>query len=174
MKNKTTKSLKSTDRLLLNIGTLGGIGRLGCAPGTNASLLGAILYPFTFGRLGWLLFSIIYALCVWGSIYVSSRCEKFLKRKDPSMVNLDELVAMPLCYWPAEALFQTLHIPMPPLWITLLLGFLLFRVFDILKPFGIKKLESLKGGVGIVGDDLAAAIYTTICLMAIFALFRLI
>jgi phosphatidylglycerophosphatase A len=80
---------------------------------------------------------------------------------------LDELVAIPLCFWPAEfILSKSSQSPVIPcLWLTL--GFSLFRLFDILKPFGIRKLESIPGGFGIVADDLAAALATAVCLTAV-------
>ena len=76
-----------------------------------------------------------------------------MAKKDPGEVILDEFVAMPLCFlgWPAM-----LH-PLQP-WAVFLLGLGLFRLFDILKPFGIRRLQYLPGGWGIVIDDTAAAL----------------
>jgi phosphatidylglycerophosphatase A len=77
-----------------------------------------------------------------------------MRRKDPGEVILDEFVAMPLCFlgW------RTLVAAGWPQWSVLLAGFALFRVFDILKPFGIRRLQAWPDGWGIVADDLAAAL----------------
>ena len=50
------------------------------------------------------------------------------------------------------------------IWLVVLLGFLFFRLFDVLKPFGIKKLQDYPGGIGVVVDDVAAAFATCITL----------
>jgi phosphatidylglycerophosphatase A len=67
-------------------------------------------------------------------------------------------MVMPLCFlgWPALAR------PLGPwpAWAVFIAGFLLFRLFDIAKPLGIRKLENLPGGWGIVADDVAAALAT--------------
>jgi phosphatidylglycerophosphatase A len=76
--------------------------------------------------------------------------------KDPSKVVLDEVIGM----W-ITMMFVPLSI------FNLLLGFGLFRLFDIAKPFGIRKLESLKGGVGVMADDILAGIYANIVLQII-------
>ena len=68
---------------------------------------------------------------------------------------------MPICFLFLDDLFEYLDTWS---WVLLLAGFLLFRLFDILKPLGIKKLQDLPGGVGVVVDDLAAAVATCVCL----------
>jgi phosphatidylglycerophosphatase A len=62
-------------------------------------------------------------------------------------------VAIPLCFlgWPAL-------VAVVPVWVALLAGFALFRLFDIAKPLGIARLQRLPGGWGVVVDDLAAAL----------------
>jgi phosphatidylglycerophosphatase A len=76
--------------------------------------------------------------------------------KDPRQIVIDEYACLliPLYFTPHRIL---------PLVIT----FVLFRIFDILKPFPVNKLEDLKGGWGIMLDDLGAAAYTTIILLVI-------
>jgi phosphatidylglycerophosphatase A len=76
-----------------------------------------------------------------------------LRKKDPGEIVLDEVVAIPLCFlgW------RTLPIAAPS-WAVLLTGFALFRLFDIVKPFGIGRLQNLRAGWGVVADDLAAAL----------------
>jgi len=68
-------------------------------------------------------------------------------------VILDEFVVMPLCFLGWRSLVG----PLPP-WAVFLTGFALFRFFDILKPLGIRRLQDLPGGWGVVVDDVAAAL----------------
>lgn len=75
-------------------------------------------------------------------------------QKDPGAIALDEIVALPLAYWNIAP--RNLAV-----WIA---GFMLFRVFDILKPFPVRQVERLPGGVGIVADDVMAAIYACLAL----------
>ncbi|PJA08607.1 MAG: phosphatidylglycerophosphatase A, partial [Flavobacteriales bacterium CG_4_10_14_0_2_um_filter_32_8] len=55
----------------------------------------------------------------------------------------------------------------PLTWLTILIGFILFRFFDILKPLGIKKMENFNGGLGVMADDMLAGIYSNILLLII-------
>jgi phosphatidylglycerophosphatase A len=87
-------------------------------------------------------------------VVICGEAEFRLGEKDPGCVILDEMVAMPLCFVTSAGLRNRFS-----MWVILLGGFLLFRFFDIVKPFGIKKLQNFNGGIGIVVDDLAAAIY---------------
>ncbi len=77
-------------------------------------------------------------------------------KKDPGAINLDEAASMPLALFvlPLEARS----------WGVLLLAFLLFRLFDILKPFPCRQLERFPAGCGIMADDWAAAVWTGCCL----------
>ena len=77
-----------------------------------------------------------------------------LGKKDPGEVNLDEFIVMPLVFlgW------RSGHAATWPDWAALLAGFGLFRLYDILKPFGISRLQRWPNGWGIVADDFAAAL----------------
>tara|TARA_B100000809_G_scaffold263846_1_gene318086 strand:+ start:1777 stop:2256 length:480 start_codon:yes stop_codon:yes gene_type:complete len=79
--------------------------------------------------------------------------------KDPSKVVLDEVIGM----W-----ITMMFVPFT--FLNVLIGFGLFRFFDIAKPLGIRKLESLKGGVGVMADDILAGIYANIVLQIILVL----
>jgi phosphatidylglycerophosphatase A len=146
-----------------------GIGRVRYAPGTWGSVLGLgwfwLLVSVT-GRTThniWVLFSGM-ALGVIASIWLCGRAEKILGQKDPPSVVLDEVVAMPVCFimWiPAGVRFDFTPI--------VLVVFVLFRIFDIWKPWPIKQIQNLPGGWGIVIDDLFAAAYVNVCAI-IFAL----
>ncbi len=74
-------------------------------------------------------------------------------RKDPQFVVIDEV---------AGQLITLVGAPLA--WKSLLAGFILFRVFDILKPFPIRTLEQLPEGTGIVIDDVGAGLYALICM----------
>lgn len=76
--------------------------------------------------------------------------------KDPSKVVLDEVVGI----W-----ITMMFVPLS--FLNVLIGFGLFRFFDIAKPLGIRKLESLKGGIGVMADDILAGIYANIVLQII-------
>ena len=72
---------------------------------------------------------------------------------------LDEFVVIPLCFLGLQKLLQS-----GIGWVVVIVGFVVFRIFDIAKPFGIKRLQDLPGGYGVVADDLAAAFLTSIVL----------
>jgi phosphatidylglycerophosphatase A len=82
---------------------------------------------------------------------LSSRAETILGRKDPSEIVIDEFVGMLVAF---------LWIPMS--WTSIILVFLLFRVFDILKPFPAGRCERIEGGFGVMADDVVAGIYANI------------
>ncbi|MES9995449.1 phosphatidylglycerophosphatase A [Desulfovibrio aminophilus] len=141
--------MNSLDRLALEVATLGPLGRLPKAPGTWGSAAAVLAAPWLFlplptnGRL--LLLALILGLGIWAS----TRAEAILGRTDPGCVVVDELLGQ----W-ATLLPLTAPTPLP-----LLLGFALFRLLDILKPWPIRAVErSLPGGLGIMADDLLAGL----------------
>ena len=89
------------------------------------------------------------------AVAMCGEAEFRLGRRDPAEVVLDEFTAMPLCFLGWPALLDAAH---EQRWAIFLAGFLLFRLFDIAKPLGIRKLQDLPGGWGIVADDIAAAL----------------
>jgi phosphatidylglycerophosphatase A len=132
---------------------LGPIGRKLPAPGTWGSVAGLLYFTVFFyplGVIGTLIFS---AIGLYLAVALCGEAEFRLGRKDPGEVILDEFVAMPLCYLGWRALPGPL-----PVWAVFLLGLGLFRLFDIVKPLGIRKLQDLPGGWGVVVDDVAAAL----------------
>lgn len=139
--------------LVVGLATLGPIGRLLPAPGTWGSLAGIGYFWLLFPALPWWGNLLASALASWLAVGLCGEAEIRLNEKDPGKVILDEFVAIPLCFfgWPVIAGAM-------PLWAALLAGFVLFRLFDITKPLGIKKLQYLPGGWGVVVDDLAAAL----------------
>lgn len=142
-------------RTVLMLATLGPIGRRLPAPGTWGSVAGLLYFAVIFlGRVEWIGALVLSAVGAYLAVAFCGEAEFRLARKDPGEVILDEFVAMPLCFlgWP-----WLVAGPLP-IWGVLLAGFALFRFFDILKPLGIRKLQDLPAGWGVVVDDLAAAL----------------
>lgn len=141
---------------VLACATLGPIGRRLPAPGTWGSVAGLMYFTVIFaGRYGVPGTLLLSAIGIYVAVAVCGEAEFRLGRRDPGEVILDEFVAMPLCFlgWP-------LLIGPLPAWVVFLVGFGLFRLFDILKPFGISRLQDLTAGWGVVADDVAAALLT--------------
>jgi phosphatidylglycerophosphatase A len=100
--------------------------------------------------------ALIITLLTWVGIWAASRSEKVLGRKDPGIVVIDEV---------AGQLLTFLLIPIPAKPWMIVTGFLLFRAFDIVKPYPARKLESLHGGLGIMLDDMVAGVYAALVVM---------
>lgn len=138
-------------RLILLLATGCGLGWAPVAPGTFGSLAG-LLWAWGVQELpgpawiGWL----AAATAILLSVPICQQASVSLGDKDPGAVVLDEIVALPLVFG-CGLLRLT-----PTL---LVLGFVAFRVLDILKPPPARQLERLSGGWGIVADDLIAAAY---------------
>lgn len=138
---------------VVNIATLGPIGTRLPAPGTWGSVAGLMYFTVFFypiGIIGILLGSL---LGIYLAIGFCGEAEFRMGRRDPGAVILDEFVAIPLCMLGWQYLT-----PVLPRWAIFLAGFALFRLYDILKPFGINRLQNLPGGWGVVADDIAAAL----------------
>jgi len=142
-------------RLVVACATLGPLGRRMPAPGTWGSLAGLLYYAIFFYRREVPGILVATAVASYLAVAFCGEAELRLRKKDPGEVILDEFVAMPLCFlgWSAFA-------RMLPAWAVLLAGFAVFRLYDITKPFGIRQLQALPGGWGVVVDDLAAALAT--------------
>ena len=143
--------------MVLAFATLGPVGRMRKAPGTWGSLAGLLYFTVFFHGLG--IFGILFfsAVGAYLAVAMCGEAEFRLAQRDPGSVVLDEFVAMPLCFigWPSLAgLLPSWAAP----WSLFIGGFVLFRLFDILKPFGISRLQALPDGWGVVADDLAAAL----------------
>ncbi|HEY5551729.1 MAG TPA: phosphatidylglycerophosphatase A [Opitutaceae bacterium] len=142
-------------RLVVGTATLGPIGRWGRAPGTNGSLVGLLFFAVLLPRFNAIALVALAVVFAWAAVGLCGEAERRLGRKDPGIVILDEFVAMPLCFVGWQSLDGIV-----PAWTLLVGGFLLFRLFDIAKPLGIRRLQYLPGGWGVVADDLAAAALT--------------
>ncbi|MEW6683626.1 MAG: phosphatidylglycerophosphatase A [Nitrospirota bacterium] len=133
------------------VATAGGVGAAPWAPGTAGSLVGAAV-GWAAGRLlgpGWY---VVGTAALFGlGVAVATRVERTTGRKDPSVVVIDEVVGM------LVALFA-----LPLRAGDVLIAFLCFRIFDIAKPFPLRRLEAQPGGWGIMLDDLVAGLYTNV------------
>jgi phosphatidylglycerophosphatase A len=136
------------NRLALFLATGGYVGYVPIAPGTFGSVLGlGLLWGMrTVGdvRLEVLVLVLVLVLGVWSG----GVAERYAGRVDPGIVVIDEVAGM---------LITMLLIPATT--ISVVAGFLVFRVLDILKPWPARRLERLPGGFGIMADDVMAAVY---------------
>jgi phosphatidylglycerophosphatase A len=140
-------------RLAIFVATAGYAGYFPLAPGTVGSVVGLLVYGVVWWsgsravELG--LIAALFALGVWAG----TTAERYFGGIDPGPVVIDEVVGM----------LMTL------LWIPVSLsaaaaGFLLFRIFDVIKPFPAGRLERLHGGLGVMADDAMAAVYANVSL----------
>ena len=130
------------------IATVFGSGRVPLAPGTFASFLAVLAYKYLLSGLSGPARAGTLAAIFLAGLWASGAHSAALGLKDPRPVVIDEVCGQ----W-ISLLF------VPPAWGYLAGGFLLFRVFDVLKPFPIRRLESLPGGWGIMADDVLAGLY---------------
>ena len=161
--NTRTKGRDELERLARVLASGFGVGYLPVAPGTwgslEAVLLAWLIHCFiplsTTLVLSALLVVLIYPAAVLCSCFARQS-----NRSDPQQIVLDEILGQFLCLlWaPISAA-------------SLVAGFLLFRLFDIVKPFPAGRAEKLPLGWGIIGDDLIAGLYAGICLRILWVLF---
>ena len=134
------------------IATFFGVGYFPVAPGTLTSLIVVLLYKFYLHRLSWPFYLLLLFLLFLVGIFTSTKYSLEMNKKDPRRIVIDEAFGQLLVLFQIGESWGTG-------WLPLLSCFLLFRIFDIIKPFPIKKVETLPEGWGIVMDDLVAAVY---------------
>jgi phosphatidylglycerophosphatase A len=146
------------DRLALVIASVAGAGYSPLAPGTAGSLVTLVavwFLPFTPLTLAGTLVTVT-VIGTWAA----HRVERALGRKDPSVIVIDEVAGM---------LMSVLLLPRTiPVLVT---AFVLFRLFDIWKPFPAHESQALSGGLGVMLDDLVAGAYALILVLGARALF---
>jgi phosphatidylglycerophosphatase A len=133
------------------LATFFGVGYFPIAPGTLTSLICVFIYKFYLFRLNWPFYLLFLIFLFIGGSLVSTKYSKELNRKDPRKIVIDEAFGQFL------VLFR-----MDENWPLLLLSFFFFRLFDIIKPYPIRKVEKFPNGWGIMLDDFLAALYAGI------------
>ena len=172
--SKPTAKRTPLDYLALAVATCG-VGYFPIAPGTMGSLVGVglylsicagvdriltanalakrltALYVFT-PQLALML--VVIFLVTMAGIWAATRAEKLLQRKDPQVVVIDEVAGQMIALLYGPFWFPT--------WWSILTAFLLFRAFDVWKPYPVRRLEGLESGLGIMADDVLAGAYALI------------
>jgi len=137
-----------------------GAGYFPVAPGTAGSVVGLALVlalrQTSLGSAGLgislaAMAAVVFAVGVWSA----GKAEKAFGRVDPGQVVIDEVLGQIITF------IATPRIP----WFGLIAGFILFRVFDIVKPFPARRAERFPGGWGIMLDDVVAGLYSLIALV---------
>jgi phosphatidylglycerophosphatase A len=140
-------------RLAVFIATVGYSGYFPIAPGTVGSAAGLLFYVFVWWtqspavEVGLIL--VLFAAGIWAG----TTAERYFGGIDPGPIVVDEVVGM---------LITLAFIPVG--WTGALAGFVLFRVFDVIKPYPAAQFERLHGGLGVMADDAMAAVYANISL----------
>jgi len=140
-------------RLALFFATVAGVGYAPVAPGTFGSAAGLVVWallPHTTVAQA-VAIVVVFALGSWGGTVA----EHHFGKTDPGQVVIDEVMGMLI------TLFLN-----PVGWGGAFVGFLLFRVADVIKPWPANKFEALPGGVGVMADDAMAALYANLALRA--------
>jgi len=129
-------------------------GTVPFAPGTAGTLVGVLIY-LAMRHMSVTVYATLCFLCFLIGTWAADRAEVLLGRKDSPSIVIDEIVGY------LAAMFLV-----PPTWGFAAAGFVLFRLFDIVKPWPLKRLQDLHGGPGIMLDDIGAAVYTNLLLQA--------
>ena len=160
------------DKAVLHFSRLGPAGLSPRAPGTAGSFLAVLIAPFVYLPLSlpWRL-AVLAVLFVVGAL-AASRAEVLLNRQDPGCVVIDELVGQ----WLSMLLLGNLSASSTTADVAfLLVPFVFFRFFDILKPWPVHASESwLPAGWGIMIDDVLAGIWALLCVSGVMAFIHLV
>lgn len=132
------------------------LGKSPFAPGTVGTLGGIALYYLLIQPKSLIFYSVFTFFFIIISFFVSNKSIEILGEDDPGEIVIDEVCGFLVSMF------------MIPFGLTnIILGFFLFRFFDIVKPFPVRKFEKLPKGYGVVMDDVAAGVYTNIVLQII-------
>ena len=134
--------------LALLIATSGYVGYFPIAPGTAGSLAGLAVFAAIRAAASPALEVALIVVVLVAGIWAAGIAESVLGQEDPGPVVIDEVLGM----------LVTLAL-LPVSWVGALTGFVLFRLFDIVKPYPANRLERLHGGTGIMLDDAMAGVY---------------
>ena len=165
------------DHLSLAVTTFG-VGYLPLMPGTYGSMVGIGIYAILASSfrtyryspelaapevfVAWIHAAILITFllfCLLG-IWAAGRSVELLGNTDAPQAVVDEVMGQLIVF---------LFIPFTSSWPLVVAGFLLFRLFDIWKPYPIDYLQNLPGGIGVCADDILAGVYAGVCLSVIYA-----
>ena len=145
--------MKFRHHLVMILATGGYVGRIPIASGTFGSLLG-IPICFALSKTSWMAAILIVVAFTLVAMWVADEAERLLGLKDPGAIVIDEIAGYLL-----TMIMSPVTIP------HIVAGFFLFRFFDIVKPPPVRQAERyLRGGLGVMADDLLAGAYAWICL----------
>jgi phosphatidylglycerophosphatase A len=130
------------------------------APGTFGTLLGVPLY-LVLRELPAAPYAVVVLLLFAAGVWVCGLAERYLNARDHESIVFDEVVGLLITLWAS-----------PSGWVWVGIGFGLFRLFDIWKPFPIRRVEHWPGGWGVMADDALGGIYGFIALQLLFRFAR--
>ena len=143
-------------RLAVILATAGYAGYFPIAPGTVGSAVGVLVYLLVWWTESAVVEVALVAVTFAAGTWAATHAERFFGGIDPGPVVIDEVLGM---------LVTLAFIPVG--WTGILAGFVLFRVFDVIKPYPANRLEKFHGGFGIMADDAMAGIYANLALRAL-------
>ena len=146
---------KGIKRFVLFFATGFGVGYSPIVPGTLGTLITIPIYYFL-STIQTPIYEVTLVAFFFLSLWVSEKAEIFFGKKDDPRIVIDEMMGF---------LITMLWVPKIALFI--IIGFFLFRFFDIVKPPPIRLVERAKGGFGVVLDDVVAGVYSNIILQII-------
>jgi phosphatidylglycerophosphatase A len=154
-----------------------GVGRIPVAPGTFGSVVGVLWFWLLLGTGNVWLFTGGTVAAIALSVWLCGAAEQALGQKDPGSVVLDEIAAMPVCFWSWVAILVWKTGAMPGYadffsartWPLTLGVFAAFRCFDVVKPWPVYQSQSLPGGWGVTMDDVLAAVYVNLAVLLVYA-----
>jgi phosphatidylglycerophosphatase A len=154
--------ITASDRVAYALATGLGAGFTPIAPGTAGALEGVAIYlaihALHLGHLSSLLvLAVINVVLFAVGVWASNRTCEMTGLKDPRLIVIDEVSGQLISLTPL-ALLTSFSIT------AVVIGFLLFRLFDIFKPYPIRRLERLHGGLGVMADDALAGVYAAMLL----------
>lgn len=141
-------------RLAVFIATAGYCGYFPFAPGTVGSAAGLLVYALVWWAGSTVFETALILVLFAAGVWAGTTAERFFGGVDPGPIVLDEVVGMliTLAFIPGLG------------WSAALAGFILFRIFDVIKPFPAARFEQLHGGLGVMADDAMAAVYANLTL----------
>jgi phosphatidylglycerophosphatase A len=146
-------------RLAVFLATAGYAGYFPIAPGTVGSAVGLLVYAIVWAAGSRVLEGSLIVVLFAAGVWASSSAERFFGGTDPGPIVIDEVVGM---------LMTLAFIPVGLS--GAIAGFVLFRIFDVIKPYPAARFEKLHGGLGVMADDAMAAVYANLALRVLSAI----